>query len=181
MTLAQSCVQSRYRLTKGINMWYINLRLCRFDLYTLWVIVMFYQKPLTICIIKRAFNYTTKEYKPTGSHTKTSWIKNELKTGQVGLGPNSFVAQGSHQGSPLKGNLCSSWLLTKLREAENAERCENPKGASTPSKDLTKFVCAYRRGVVFSTLGRPQQKDQIHRLRCINSKSHTRYVFCRFY
>ncbi|KAM7480764.1 hypothetical protein LguiB_005347 [Lonicera macranthoides] len=38
------------------------------------------------------------------------------------------------------------------------------KGASTPSKDLIPFVCAYRRGVVFSTLGGQQQKDliQVH-------------------
>ncbi|KAM7510604.1 hypothetical protein LguiB_009479 [Lonicera macranthoides] len=44
---------------------------------------------------------------------------------------------------------------------EIGERTLN--GASTPSKDLISFVCAHRRGVVISTLGRQQQKDIIHR------------------
>ncbi|KAM7505213.1 hypothetical protein LguiB_004117 [Lonicera macranthoides] len=57
------------------------------------------------------------------------------------------------------------------KKDEIVERTLN--STSTPSKDLISFVCAYRRGVVFSTLGRQQLKDLIHRLRCINSKSHT--------
>ncbi|KAM7473676.1 hypothetical protein LguiB_020919 [Lonicera macranthoides] len=42
------------------------------------------------------------------------------------------------------------------KKHELVERTLN--GASTPSKDLISFVCAYRRGVVFSTLERQQQK-----------------------
>ncbi|KAM7505413.1 hypothetical protein LguiB_004317 [Lonicera macranthoides] len=51
------------------------------------------------------------------------------------------------------------------------EEPEPKNGASTPSKDLISSVCAYRRGVVFSTLERQQQKDLIHRVRFTNSKS----------
>ncbi|KAM7481507.1 hypothetical protein LguiB_006090 [Lonicera macranthoides] len=58
------------------------------------------------------------------------------------------------------------------KKDEIAER--TLKGASTPSNDLISFVCAYRRGIVFSTLGRQQQKDLIHRVHFINSKYHTR-------
>ncbi|KAM7497323.1 hypothetical protein LguiA_021737 [Lonicera macranthoides] len=48
---------------------------------------------------------------------------------------------------------------SELKSWMGDERCcENPKGASTPSKDPISFVCAYRRGVVFSTLERQQQK-----------------------
>ncbi|KAM7502692.1 hypothetical protein LguiB_001596 [Lonicera macranthoides] len=80
------------------------------------------------------------------------------------------------ESSLLKGNHCSSWPSKGSRRGMKDEIGERTlKGASTPSKDLISFVCAYRRGVVFSTLGRQQQKDLIHRVRCINSKSHTRY------
>ncbi|KAM7513399.1 hypothetical protein LguiB_012274 [Lonicera macranthoides] len=51
--------------------------------------------------------------------------------------------------------------MKMMRKDEIGER--TLKSASTPSKDLIPFVCAYRRGVVFSTLGRQQQKDLIHR------------------
>ncbi|KAM7465657.1 hypothetical protein LguiB_013219 [Lonicera macranthoides] len=51
------------------------------------------------------------------------------------------------------------FLAVDVRQrGRKRNRRENPKGASTPSKDPISFVCAYRRGVVFSTLERQQHK-----------------------
>ncbi|KAM7484692.1 hypothetical protein LguiA_000701 [Lonicera macranthoides] len=64
-------------------------------------------------------------------------------------------------------------LLIESHRGKVRNRCKNPKGASTPSKDLISFVCAYRRGVVFSTLERQQQKVLSTVFITFNSKSHT--------
>ncbi|KAM7519869.1 hypothetical protein LguiB_018831 [Lonicera macranthoides] len=128
---------------------------------------------MAVALVVMISSSATTQVRSDGSaHKYKAGDQVPLYTNRVGPFRNPRV---SRKGSPLKGNHCSSWLSKGSCRGKKDEIGERTlKGASTPSKVLISFVCAYRRGVVFSTLGRQQQKDLIHRVRFINSKSHTR-------